>query len=148
MRPARGTDAHATGRLAELVCPNSFRTNDAGNNAMGLLHEEMQPTIGGPSWNRKDSHEASPPQSRAGEAYRVPDGPDGPGALGAPADGEVPVAAAPSPATAMAIPAAMAATEAAAAAPVVKAPAAAAAATAAVGATAPADPGAAAGAAA
>ena len=42
MRPERGTDAHVTGRLAELVCSNSFRSDDAGNNAVGLLHEEMR----------------------------------------------------------------------------------------------------------
>src|ERR687892_1225883 len=42
MRPARGTDAHKTGRLAELVCSNSFRSDDARNNAVGLLHEEMR----------------------------------------------------------------------------------------------------------
>ncbi|HEX5080295.1 MAG TPA: FAD-dependent oxidoreductase, partial [Geminicoccaceae bacterium] len=42
MRPERGTDAHKTGRLAELVCSNSFRSDDAANNAVGLLHEEMR----------------------------------------------------------------------------------------------------------
>jgi methylenetetrahydrofolate--tRNA-(uracil-5-)-methyltransferase len=42
MRPGRGTEAHATGRLAELVCSNSFRSDDAENNAVGLLHEEMR----------------------------------------------------------------------------------------------------------
>jgi methylenetetrahydrofolate--tRNA-(uracil-5-)-methyltransferase len=42
MRPARGTDAHKTGTLAELVCSNSFRSDDALNNAVGLLHEEMR----------------------------------------------------------------------------------------------------------
>ncbi|MEZ5933784.1 MAG: methylenetetrahydrofolate--tRNA-(uracil(54)-C(5))-methyltransferase (FADH(2)-oxidizing) TrmFO [Alphaproteobacteria bacterium] len=42
MRPVRGTDAHKTGRLAELVCSNSFRSDDAMNNAVGLLHEEMR----------------------------------------------------------------------------------------------------------
>jgi methylenetetrahydrofolate--tRNA-(uracil-5-)-methyltransferase len=42
MRPERGTDAHKTGTLAELVCSNSFRSDDALNNAVGLLHEEMR----------------------------------------------------------------------------------------------------------
>jgi methylenetetrahydrofolate--tRNA-(uracil-5-)-methyltransferase len=42
MRPERGTDAHKTGSLAELVCSNSFRSDDAQNNAVGLLHEEMR----------------------------------------------------------------------------------------------------------
>jgi methylenetetrahydrofolate--tRNA-(uracil-5-)-methyltransferase len=42
MRPARGTDAHQTEALAELVCSNSFRSDDAANNAVGLLHEEMR----------------------------------------------------------------------------------------------------------
>ena len=42
MRPHRGTDAHKTGGLAELVCSNSFRADDAYGNAVGLLHEEMR----------------------------------------------------------------------------------------------------------
>src|SRR5215510_1696822 len=42
MRPVRATDAHKTDRLAELVCSNSFRSDDAVNNAVGLLHEEMR----------------------------------------------------------------------------------------------------------
>ncbi len=42
MRPVRSTDAHQTARLAELVCSNSFRSDDAANNAVGLLHEEMR----------------------------------------------------------------------------------------------------------
>ena len=42
MRPVRATDAHKTGTLAELVCSNSFRSDDAMNNAVGLLHEEMR----------------------------------------------------------------------------------------------------------
>ncbi len=44
MRPVRGTDAHVTDNLAELVCSNSFRSDDAENNAVGLLHEEMRRT--------------------------------------------------------------------------------------------------------
>ncbi len=42
MRPARATFAHQTGDLAELVCSNSFRSDDWQNNAVGLLHEEMR----------------------------------------------------------------------------------------------------------
>jgi methylenetetrahydrofolate--tRNA-(uracil-5-)-methyltransferase len=42
MRPRRGTEAHKTDKLAELVCSNSFRSDDAANNAVGLLHEEMR----------------------------------------------------------------------------------------------------------
>lgn len=42
MRPIRGTEAHRTARLAELVCSNSFRSDDAFGNAVGLLHEEMR----------------------------------------------------------------------------------------------------------
>src|SRR5215470_9783163 len=42
MRPSRPTEAHATDQLAELVCSNSFRSDDAMNNAVGLLHEEMR----------------------------------------------------------------------------------------------------------
>src|SRR6516165_4662698 len=42
MRPERGTDAHQTDRLAELVCSNSFRADDWTGNAVGLLHAEMR----------------------------------------------------------------------------------------------------------
>jgi len=42
MRPVRGTDAHKTEGLAELVCSNSFRSDDASTNAVGLLHAEMR----------------------------------------------------------------------------------------------------------
>ncbi|MCZ6863147.1 MAG: methylenetetrahydrofolate--tRNA-(uracil(54)-C(5))-methyltransferase (FADH(2)-oxidizing) TrmFO [Alphaproteobacteria bacterium] len=42
MRPVRGTEAHVTSQLAELVCSNSFRSDDAQGNAVGLLHEEMR----------------------------------------------------------------------------------------------------------
>jgi methylenetetrahydrofolate--tRNA-(uracil-5-)-methyltransferase len=42
MRPVRGTDAHKTDRLAELVCSNSFRSDDRETNAVGLLHEELR----------------------------------------------------------------------------------------------------------
>ncbi|TXL71328.1 methylenetetrahydrofolate--tRNA-(uracil(54)-C(5))-methyltransferase (FADH(2)-oxidizing) TrmFO [Vineibacter terrae] len=42
MRPFRGTDAHLTESLAELVCSNSFRSDDRDHSAVGLLHEEMR----------------------------------------------------------------------------------------------------------
>ena len=42
MRPQRGTDAHRTGFCAELVCSNSFRSDDASTNAVGVLHREMR----------------------------------------------------------------------------------------------------------
>jgi methylenetetrahydrofolate--tRNA-(uracil-5-)-methyltransferase len=42
MRPVRGTDAHHTDGLAELVCSNSLRSDDHEYNAVGLLHEEMR----------------------------------------------------------------------------------------------------------
>ena len=42
MRPVRGTEAHETESLAELVCSNSFRSDDPEKNAVGLLHEEMR----------------------------------------------------------------------------------------------------------
>ncbi len=42
MRPVRGTEAHVGAGLAELVCSNSFRSDDPERNAVGLLHEEMR----------------------------------------------------------------------------------------------------------
>ena len=45
MRPTRKTPAHHTENCAELVCSNSFRSDDAEYNAVGLLHEEMR-TLG------------------------------------------------------------------------------------------------------
>jgi methylenetetrahydrofolate--tRNA-(uracil-5-)-methyltransferase len=42
MRPHVGTPAHKTGGCAELVCSNSFRSDDHEHNAVGLLHEEMR----------------------------------------------------------------------------------------------------------
>ena len=42
MRPVRMTDAHHTENLAELVCSNSFRSDDATSNAVGVLHQEMR----------------------------------------------------------------------------------------------------------
>ncbi len=42
MRPVRMTDAHHTDNLAELVCSNSFRSDDSTSNAVGVLHQEMR----------------------------------------------------------------------------------------------------------
>jgi len=42
MRPVRRTEAHQTDALAELVCSNSFRSDEWATNAVGLLHEEMR----------------------------------------------------------------------------------------------------------
>ncbi len=42
MRPVKPTEAHRTDRCAELVCSNSFRSDDSDYNAVGLLHAEMR----------------------------------------------------------------------------------------------------------
>src|SRR6476469_3086910 len=42
MRPVQSTAAHKTDALAELVCSNSFRSDERETNAIGLLHEEMR----------------------------------------------------------------------------------------------------------
>ena len=42
MRPKVGTFAHRTGHFAEMVCSNSFRSDDDERNAVGLLHWEMR----------------------------------------------------------------------------------------------------------
>jgi methylenetetrahydrofolate--tRNA-(uracil-5-)-methyltransferase len=42
MRPVKKTEAHHTSNSAELVCSNSFRSDDYTHNAVGLLHEEMR----------------------------------------------------------------------------------------------------------
>ncbi len=42
MRGVKGTEAHQTDKLAELVCSNSFRSDDHELNAVGVLHEEMR----------------------------------------------------------------------------------------------------------
>ncbi len=46
MRPRIGTFAHQTGHLAEMVCSNSFRSDDDERNAVGLLHWEMRAARG------------------------------------------------------------------------------------------------------
>src|SRR3954468_25087137 len=56
MRPVRGTDAHQTDRLAELVCSNSFRADDWTGNAVGLLHAEMR-RLGSIIMSAGDAHQ-------------------------------------------------------------------------------------------
>src|SRR5258708_36746595 len=60
MRPVRTTAAHKTDRLAELVCSNSFRSDDRETNAVGLLHEELR--------------RAGSLIMRTGDAHQVPAG--------------------------------------------------------------------------
>jgi len=55
MRPQRMTEAHTGEGLAELVCSNSFRSDDWENNAVGLLHEEMR-HLGSLIMRAADSH--------------------------------------------------------------------------------------------
>ncbi|MFM1816606.1 MAG: hypothetical protein RLZ98_3301 [Pseudomonadota bacterium] len=69
MRPGRMTEAHQTGNFAELVCSNSFRSDDWQFNAVGLLHEEMR--------------RCGSLILRAGDAHRLPAG----GALAVDRDG-------------------------------------------------------------
>src|ERR1700742_4848955 len=69
MRPVAATPVHKTTDFAELVCSNSFRSDDAQSNAVGLLHEEMR---------RLDSLIMA-----CGDAHKVPAG----GALAVDRDG-------------------------------------------------------------
>ncbi|MGY6411346.1 MAG: methylenetetrahydrofolate--tRNA-(uracil(54)-C(5))-methyltransferase (FADH(2)-oxidizing) TrmFO [Alkalilacustris sp.] len=55
MRPTVGTFAHRTGHLAEMVCSNSFRSDDHERNAVGLLHWEMR-AAGGLIITMADAH--------------------------------------------------------------------------------------------
>ena len=55
MRPEVGTFAHKTGNLAEMVCSNSFRSDDDEQNAVGLLHWEMR-AAGGLIMEMADAH--------------------------------------------------------------------------------------------
>jgi methylenetetrahydrofolate--tRNA-(uracil-5-)-methyltransferase len=56
MRPHRSTDAHKTGQLAELVCSNSFRSDDHQQSAIGLLHAEMR-QLGSLVMRSADAHQ-------------------------------------------------------------------------------------------
>ncbi len=55
MRPEVETFAHKTGNLAEMVCSNSFRSDDSEQNAVGLLHWEMR-AAGGIIMAQADAH--------------------------------------------------------------------------------------------
>ena len=55
MRPKVGTFAHQTGLLGEMVCSNSFRSDDSEQNAVGLLHWEMR-QAGGLIMSTADTH--------------------------------------------------------------------------------------------
>ncbi|MEL7042087.1 MAG: methylenetetrahydrofolate--tRNA-(uracil(54)-C(5))-methyltransferase (FADH(2)-oxidizing) TrmFO [Pseudomonadota bacterium] len=65
MRGVKGTEAHQTDQLAELVCSNSFRSDDHQLNAVGVLHEEMR-RAGGLIITTADQH-----QVPAGSALAV-----------------------------------------------------------------------------
>ena len=54
--PGRATEAHRTGRLAELVCSNSFRSDDAQTNAVGVIHREMR-ALGSLIMRSADAHQ-------------------------------------------------------------------------------------------
>jgi methylenetetrahydrofolate--tRNA-(uracil-5-)-methyltransferase len=56
MRPVRATDVHKSDALAELVCSNSFRSDDHEHNAVGLLHEEMR-RLGSLVMRSADAHQ-------------------------------------------------------------------------------------------
>ncbi|MGI6245592.1 MAG: methylenetetrahydrofolate--tRNA-(uracil(54)-C(5))-methyltransferase (FADH(2)-oxidizing) TrmFO [Pseudochelatococcus sp.] len=56
MRPGNISPAHKTAALAELVCSNSFRSDDASTNAVGLLHQEMR-ALGSLIMTRADAHQ-------------------------------------------------------------------------------------------
>ncbi|MFC0219170.1 methylenetetrahydrofolate--tRNA-(uracil(54)-C(5))-methyltransferase (FADH(2)-oxidizing) TrmFO [Pseudochelatococcus lubricantis] len=56
MRPDNSSPAHKTDGLAELVCSNSFRSDDAGTNAVGLLHQEMR-ALGSLIMAHADAHQ-------------------------------------------------------------------------------------------
>src|SRR5208283_5767311 len=56
MRPNRATAAHRTAHLAELVCSNSFRSDDASSSAVGILHREMR-ALGSIVLKNADAHQ-------------------------------------------------------------------------------------------
>jgi len=55
MRPVHATAVHKTGDFAELVCSNSFRSDDADGSAIGLLHAEMR-RLGSLVMHAADAH--------------------------------------------------------------------------------------------
>src|SRR5687768_13855949 len=56
MRPVRATAVHKSDQLAELVCSNSFRSDDREHNAVGVLHEEMR-RLGSLVMRAADAHQ-------------------------------------------------------------------------------------------
>ncbi|HYC25474.1 MAG TPA: methylenetetrahydrofolate--tRNA-(uracil(54)-C(5))-methyltransferase (FADH(2)-oxidizing) TrmFO, partial [Roseiarcus sp.] len=56
MRPLKGTAAHQSDRLAELVCSNSFRSDDAATSAVGIIHREMR-ALGSLIMRAADAHQ-------------------------------------------------------------------------------------------
>src|SRR6478752_3763051 len=56
MRPLQMTAAHRTSHLAELLCSNSFRSDDASTNAVGILHREMR-AMGSVVLQAADAHQ-------------------------------------------------------------------------------------------
>src|ERR1035437_6057197 len=66
MRPLRATAAHKTDGYAELVCSNSFRSDDKDHNAVGLLHEEMR-RLGSLVMRAADSHQVPAGGALAGD---------------------------------------------------------------------------------
>src|ERR1700712_577552 len=65
MRGVRGTEAHKTDDLAELVCSNSFRSDDATSNAVGVIHQEMR-TLGSLILREADIHKGPAGSALAG----------------------------------------------------------------------------------
>ena len=70
MRPVRATDAHRGDGLAELVCSNSFRSDDAENNAVGVLHREMR-RMGSLILSAADAHQVPAGGALAGRPRGV-----------------------------------------------------------------------------
>ena len=73
MRPQVGTFAHRTGGLAEMVCSNSFRSDDDEQNAVGLLHWEMR-TAGSLLMRMADIHRLPAGGALAVDRDRFSDG--------------------------------------------------------------------------
>ena len=64
MRPVRKTAAHQSDALAELVCSNSFRSDEPTTNAVGLLHREMR-RMGSLIMRTADAHQVPAEIGRA-----------------------------------------------------------------------------------
>ena len=67
------TPAHQTDGLAELVCSNSFRSDDADSNAVGLIHQEMR-TLGSLILREADIHKVPAGSALAVDRDRFSDG--------------------------------------------------------------------------